>query len=321
MQTEQQQVTQQQAQTQQTEAAIEKQRTPLGFEPANVDDVWRMATMLAKADIIPDVLRGKPSDVLVTLLSGREMGLSAMQSLRMIYVVKGRPFIGAQLKIAMVKKSPECLYFRCVETTSQKATFETERKDEGKTSITFTIEDATRAGLAGRVSRSGEPDNWSKYPATMLRWRAASQLADLVYPDIIGGIGTTDEAEELEANERSREVRPPPAPPKAEKTVGSGTTSKASVVRAVPNPPTEAEQVQAAPEAKPESSPAPAGAPASNVPTDFELLLGDIEHSGSERDLDEYVMPRVAKLAKGTEERKLAGEAVNKKRAQLRGAA
>lgn len=215
-------------------------RRPLEFELANVDDAWRMASMLAKSNLIPDALVGKPSDVLVTLLTGRELGLSPMQSLRLIYVVKGRPYVSAQLKIAMVKRSPECVYLRCVETSVERATFETERRGEGKTTLTFTADEARAAQLLGRQTKSGEPDNWTKYTATMLRWRAASALCDMVYPDVVGGIGTEDEYQEVLRSERAQKTYAPPPPPtqpkQSEKVVGSGSTAKAPAPAASPAP-------------------------------------------------------------------------------------
>lgn len=195
--------------------AIEK-RAPLAFSPMNVDEAWRIAGMLAKADLLPDAFREKPNNVLLVLMMGHELGLSPMQALRQIYVVKGKPYISSALKMALVKQSAACVYFRCIETNAERATFETERRDEGKTTLTFTIEQARKAGLLA-PSRSGEPSNWDKYPEVMLRWRAGSALADLVYSDIVGNIGAK---EDLPPAEQDRgylervvpEVTAPPVP-------------------------------------------------------------------------------------------------------------
>jgi hypothetical protein len=54
-------------------------------------------------------------------------------------------------------------------------------------SVEFTIDDAKQAGLV-------KPDSaWEKYPANMLRWRAVGFCADVVFPDILGGLKRTDE--------------------------------------------------------------------------------------------------------------------------------
>jgi hypothetical protein len=46
----------------------------------------------------------------------------------------------------------------------------------------FTMDDAKRAGL---IKPEG---GWDKYPANMLRWRAIGYCADIVFPDVIGGM-------------------------------------------------------------------------------------------------------------------------------------
>jgi len=221
-----------------TPASIVKgERTPLPFEPHTVDDVWRLATMLKTSNLLPDALRERPENILLTIMTGRELGLSAMQSLRLICIVKGKPYIFAALKLALVKQSPTCVKFKCVESTAEIATFETDRKDEGVTRLSFTIEQARRAGLLSKQGRNGEPSNWDMYPEVMLRWRAISQLADMVYPDITQNVGAREElaADDLEDRGFLERVVPasvaPPAPPQSSPTpqaVDPGTGSPQS---------------------------------------------------------------------------------------------
>jgi hypothetical protein len=230
------------------ESALAK--APLEFVPQNIDEAWRMATMFSKAALLPEALRNKPSDVLLIMLMGRELGLSPLAALRGVYVVQGKPYISAQSKIALVRARKDvCKYFRCEETTPDKATFVTERVgDDGPTRVSFTLEHAKRAGL---LSKQG---NWQTYPDVMLRWRAASQLADLVYSDIIGGIGIHDEYEELKERDGGWAHR---ADDRA-RVMDEMTASMAP-----PEPPAEfnAEtgEVVEAPVAPPPAAPAPSG--------------------------------------------------------------
>jgi 5'-3' exonuclease len=126
---------------------------------------------------------GTPQAVLMTVLAGRELGLSAMASLRAIHVIENKPCLSADTMRALVLKSGLAGYFRCVETTIERATFETQRKgDPQPTTMTFTIADAQTAG----VIRKGS--GWEKYPGDMLRARASAKLCRLVYPDVISGL-------------------------------------------------------------------------------------------------------------------------------------
>lgn len=213
--------------------AIAKPRVALGpFVPTNLDEAWRQAEMLSKASLLPDALRQKPHDILVVLMTGAELGLSPMQSIREVYVVKGKGYISALLKVSLVRQSGLCLSWQMVESTATVATFETQRRgDSAPTRLSFTIAEAKVAGLLG----SGDSSNWSKYPALMLRRRCTSQLADEVYPDVLRGTGAEDElAEEVEvtgARIDGQAVYAPPPPPasvtvEAPKTESAPATEK-----------------------------------------------------------------------------------------------
>jgi hypothetical protein len=247
-------------QSQQQPAAIQKApRAPLAFVPANLDEAWRIAEMLSKSGILPDALRGKPHDILVTVMTGTELGLSPMQSIRDVYVVKGRGYVSSLLKVALVKQSQECEFFRCVETSATKATFTTRRKGEGETTFSFTLEEAKAAGL---IASGG---NWEKYPALMLRRRCSGQLADEVYPDVVRGIGDSDDVRQaapVELNAAPPTWAPPapaleeaqlapPSPPSPPAAVEAPKASRLPIVdapapEAKPSPPKQATPKQSA---------------------------------------------------------------------------
>jgi 5'-3' exonuclease len=133
---------------------------------------------------------GTPQAVLMSLLAGRELGLSAMASLRAINIISGKPTMAADLMRALVLKSGAVNYFRCVERTNESCTFEAQRGDDPPISLTVTIEDARLAGVI-------KPDSgWVKYPADMLSARASSKLARLIAPDVLHGIYTPEELRE-----------------------------------------------------------------------------------------------------------------------------
>lgn len=163
----------------------------LGFELTSVNQAYRLANNLSKSGLIPTALRGKPDDILVVLMSGRELGMPPMQSLRHLYVIEGRISMSAPMMLGRVLKSGKCDYFTCVKSDGKAASFKTRRKGSvDEVPLTFTFEDAQALNLAGR-------DNWKKQPAVMLRWRAVTALCRLVYPDIVEGIYSEDEAEDI----------------------------------------------------------------------------------------------------------------------------
>lgn len=125
--------------------------------------------------------------VLAQILAGRELGMTAMASLRAIHMIKGKPTLPADLIRAMVIRSGLAKFFRCSERTDTASTWETQRGEDPKIELRFTVEDAERAGLVKADS------GWITSPADMCVARASVKLARLVYPDVVHGIYATDE--------------------------------------------------------------------------------------------------------------------------------
>ena len=168
--------------------------------PQSLTQAMSFADTISKSGVIPSALIGKPADILVVLLTGRELGLSPMQSLRSIHVVQGKPVLGADLYRALAMGHRDCEYFRLVESSALKATFATKRKGSDEQQKTYTIDDARLAGLTNK-------DNWKRMPTEMLVARCSAILARLVYPDAFAGVYSESEEPDIVGD-----VQPPPPP-------------------------------------------------------------------------------------------------------------
>lgn len=269
----------------------------LSFMPTSWDDAYRIAMYLKQTGLVPDGLRNKEYDILYIVATGAEFGLSPIQALREIAIVKGKPYLSALLRIGMVKRSPECEFFRLVESDDKKATFETKRKGEGVTKLTYSLEDAKRAGLYGRVDKDGKllDDNWNKSPALMLRRRCGSQLADEVYPDVTRGSYDREELDE----EKERELNPAPL--------------RAIGLTVAPPPPAEAEMVESKPEPKQE---APKDVPEAREMSAFDKACAALMECQSADDVDKLSMNTdQSKFTKG--ERDALGKLFRDRRSAL----
>jgi 5'-3' exonuclease len=159
------------------------------LEPRSLAQAQAIAKTLYESRLFGDF--PNPQAILAIVMTGRSLGMDTVASLRGFHLIKGRACPSAQLLVGLVKRASVCEWFRLVESTDKSATWETKRRDEPKpTSMTFTIEMARSAGLAGN-------DQWQKRPMTMLRWRAAVELARAVYPDITAGLYAAEEMEEV----------------------------------------------------------------------------------------------------------------------------
>jgi hypothetical protein len=110
------------------------------------------------------------------------MGLGPMQSLRAFHIIQGAVTMKAETMSALVRRSPVCEYLILKDSTDKIATYETKRQgDPAPTTLTYTLEDAKRAGLTSNA-------NWNKHPAAMLRARAVSSICKAIYSDLLLGV-------------------------------------------------------------------------------------------------------------------------------------
>jgi len=158
----------------------------LAFEAQNAGECLTLARTLVASRLLPRAI-ATPEAAFAVIMTGRELGLTAMQSLRSIHIIEGKPTLSADLMIALVRRSPVCEYLVLVESTSKVATYEAKRKDSPKpTRMSFTIDDAERAGLLGK-------DNWRKFAPAMLRARCGSAICRAEFSDVMLGVYDPDE--------------------------------------------------------------------------------------------------------------------------------
>lgn len=121
------------------------------------------------------------------IAKGHELGLPPLYSLEQIALVNGKPVVQGQALLAIVQRAHGAGAVRLVESTAEKATFIFHRAGVPDMTLTWSLEDAKRAGL---LSRDGP---WKSYPRTMLRWRCIAEGARLHFADTIAGIYLPDE--------------------------------------------------------------------------------------------------------------------------------
>jgi hypothetical protein len=181
-----------------------------------------LANAVAGTDFVPTQIRNNPGAIAAAILYGDEIGLGPMNSLAKIAVVNGRPTLAAEAMRSLVLQAGHDLWIE--ESTISKVTVAGRRRDSQQTSkVTWTLDDAKRAGLAGKP-------NWRAYPRQMLLARASAELARLIFADAIGGLTAT---EEIEADLEATDAADVAEKPKGQRRKRDTTTLTAST-RATP---------------------------------------------------------------------------------------
>lgn len=148
---------------------------------------WEMITAIAPTMHAARLFGvASPEQAAAIMLKGHELGMGLTASFEMIHMINGKPSISPKGALALILQSPECDGIQ-IKDEPGKCTVTMRRKGGLEYTSVFTIEDARKAGLVKTDS------GWDKYPANMLRWRAIGFCADVVFPDVIGGMRRSDE--------------------------------------------------------------------------------------------------------------------------------
>ena len=179
-------------------------------------DEWQQTLALvdrvATTEFVPTAMRGKPGAVLASILTGRELGIGPMQSLKHIRPVEGTPGLSAELMAGLVRSRGHKL--RIITRAVDEAEVEGVRSDDPQhpLRVTWTLKDAERARLCrigddGKPiarSQNGKPMPWELHPDALLLARAISAVCRALFSDVLAGFAHTPE--ELEAGREQTET-------------------------------------------------------------------------------------------------------------------
>lgn len=138
-----------------------------------------LAQSLAKTSFA-GAYRNKPEEATAAILTGQELGLKPMASLKSIDVIQGQPALRAHAMRAIVQgKGHE---IELIESDDTHCVMRGRRKGaEGWQQVVWTIARARLLGLLGK----GE---WKKQPQTMLVARATGEICRLIASDALHGM-------------------------------------------------------------------------------------------------------------------------------------
>ena len=202
-----------------------------------------VAQSLVTTSFVPEAFRGKPHEATAAILSGAEVGLSPMGSLKSFDIINGTAAPRALTLRAIVQSLGHEIIID--EQTDTRCKVRGRRRGSSEWQlVTWTIDRAQRLGLTGK-------SNWKSQPQAMLVARATSEVARLIAADAILGIPYS-----VEEIEDAAEVAPTAT---VRRSGATRTVERAAAPQAEepaldePAPPTEAvEDTPASPPSEPE---------------------------------------------------------------------
>jgi hypothetical protein len=159
-----------------------------GFVIESVDELFRVCVALANGAACPQHLKD-PGSVMLIVMTGIDLGLSATQAIMQINIIKGKIALPGKVKLALIQASPLCTDYRynfegegdalmCWVKSTRAGRAPNER-------VEFSMQDARVAGLLSN-------DTYKKYPKDMLLWKAVSRDADRNWGDVTLNLPTAE---------------------------------------------------------------------------------------------------------------------------------
>jgi len=230
-----------------------------------------MAKWLAASDLVPKQFQGKAANCLISMELAQRIGASPFMVMQNVHIIHGRPGWSSQFIIAAINNCGRFSPLRFnISDPGRKQTVEAQIYiDKRLTTITEEIKNQTCYAYAtelktgdevkgpevsvvmaveeGWFSKAGS--KWKAMPDLMLRYRAATFFGRLNCPDILMGMKTSDELEDIDF-----------VPPEAELKKRTEAQANKGPVIDIQNdqpdsePPGEAGQLEDSPATQPDTS-------------------------------------------------------------------
>lgn len=201
--------------TQETRLTIQSDDPISGllWDTAKFEHLQRVATMFSKSGMVPDLFRGNVAACAVGIQLAQQLQVAPFMLFQKMYIVGGKPGIEAQLAIAVANQ-------RGVFTAPIDYEFHGENKDrtractakavlsKSKTPVSMTV-DWNIVQSEGWDKKGGS--KWNTMPDQMFRYRSAMWLIRTYCPEVLFGMYSTEELDDM----RTIDITPRREPSKA----------------------------------------------------------------------------------------------------------
>jgi hypothetical protein len=155
--------------------------------------LWRVAKAFSLSGMVPEAYQGKPEACLVALMYAQQLGEHPMLLFQEMGVYKGKPITSTKFAIARANNSG---------ILRGPITWQSQGTGPALEVIASAVLRETGEVITAKASmKEAIADGWTrnaKYqsiPEQMLRWRSASRLINLYFPEVLFGMGVREEAE------------------------------------------------------------------------------------------------------------------------------
>lgn len=179
--------------------------TPAFNDKNSFEHVQRVAKMLSSSDLVPASYKNNIQNTMVALEMANRVNASPLMVMQNLDIIKGKPSWSSKFIISAIN------------TTKRFGTLNYDLKGEGDNMecTAWAIEKATGEKLIGvKVTMamakaegwlSKEGSKWKTMPELMIRYRAAAFWGRLYVPEIMMGMLTTEELQDVVVNQEHQD--------------------------------------------------------------------------------------------------------------------
>lgn len=167
---------------------------------------FKTAEYISQSDLVPQTYKGKPANCLIALDMANRTGLAPTTVMQNLNIIQGRPAWSSQMCIALVNMSkrfsPLEFTFVGEEGTLSYGCYATAtRLSDGQLvkGTTITLQMAKDEGWSTKAG-----SKWQTMPDQMLQYRAGAFFARTQCPDVLMGLLTQDECEDVWGSDDQR---------------------------------------------------------------------------------------------------------------------
>jgi hypothetical protein len=139
--------------------------------------VMTMAEVLKDSKALPSSIQNQ-AQLAMVLLSGKEAGMGAMESLNSYYIVNGKVTIYGAAVMAQLRRAGYRVKWGKCDAKEVALTLISPSGDEHNES--YTMEQAVKAGNTSK-------EVWQKYPVNMLRYKCLGNACRFFAPEVLYG--------------------------------------------------------------------------------------------------------------------------------------
>ena len=195
-----------------TELAKQEQFDLL-MNPSKFEHLQRVAKMYAASNLVPQEFQNNEANCAIGIQMAMRLNVDPLAFLQQCYVVKGTPGIEAKLAIALLHDSGVAATRISYDETDDSCTASVTDAITGETkSMQLTWDQVQAEGWdQDKKTKTGAvlKSKWKTMRKLMFRYRSAMWLIRTYYPEVILGMKSVDELEDVEGQQRNGKTQIP----------------------------------------------------------------------------------------------------------------